>query len=481
MSNGAEDIFKTIFNPKSIAIFGASSNKAKSGTQYLEALMEVGYPGRLYPIHPKENEISGLNAYASIRDCPEPVDYAMFCVPAHLVPDLVEDCGANGVKAVQLFTAGFKESGEPDGIELEKKMVRIARRHGIRIIGPNCIGIYCPESRIPYGMVASPMEPGNVGFLSQSGGHAGRLIFGGFLQGLRFSKVISYGNGCDLNAVDFLKFFESDQNTKVIGAYLEGIEDVRPFFHLAKRISKEKPVVIWKGGQTDQGKKTLLSHTGSLAGSFNLWGQIMKQSGAVMVRDFEELSDTLLTFSNIPYVKGNRLIMITGLMGGGGGISVAGTDTSIQEGLDVISLSTELQERIVKLLPRKAGTILMNPIDTGSAMSLTVLKQIIEIAINETECNMILIQEYFDRMADFFGQETLFSFFTDLSDLGEKSDTPLALIWPPESSNAQGISLRLQIIEKGLTVYPSLRRGARAISNVIQYKGKILDGRKISE
>ncbi|MBW1888554.1 MAG: CoA-binding protein, partial [Deltaproteobacteria bacterium] len=450
MSNGVEDIFKTIFNPKSIAVFGASSNEAKSGTGYLQALMEVGYPGRLYPIHPKDNEILGLKAYASIRDCPEPVDYAMFCVPAHLVLDLVEDCGANGVKAMQLFTAGFKETGEPDGIELEKKMVRIARRHGIRIIGPNCIGIYCPESRIPYGMVASPMEPGDVGFLSQSGGHAGRIIFGGFLQGLRYSKVISYGNGCDLNAVDFLKFFESDQNTKVIGAYLEGIQNVRPFFQLAKKISR--------GGQTDQGKKILLSHTGSLAGSFKLWEQTMKQSGAVMVRDFEELSDTLLTFSNIPYVKGNRLIMTTGLMGGGGGISVAGTDTSIQEGLDVISLSTELQERIVNLLPIKAGTIVTNPIDTGSAMNLTVLRQIIEIVINETECNMILIQEFFDRMADFFGQDVLLSYFTDLSNLGEKSETPIVLVWPPEASTAQWISLRLQLIEKGITIYPSLRR-----------------------
>ena len=476
MSNGTDDIFKTIFNPKSIAVFGASSNKAKSGTRYLEALMEMGYPGRLYPIHPKENEISGLKAYASIRDCPEPVDYAMFCVPAHLVPDLVEDCGANGVKAMQLFTAGFKESGEPEGIELENKMVQIARRHGIRIIGPNCIGIYCPESRIPYGMVVSPLEPGDVGFLSQSGGHAGRLILGGFLQGLRFSKVISYGNGCDLNAVDFLKFFESDHSTKVIGAYLEGIQDVRPFFQLAKRISKEKPIVIWKGGQTDQGKKTLLSHTGSLAGSFNLWEQIMKQSGAVMVRDFEELSDTLLTFSNIPYVKGNRLIMLTGLMGGGGGISVAGTDTSIQEGLDVISLSSELQERIVKLLPRKAGTILTNPIDTGSAMNLTVLRQIIEIVIKETECNMIIIQEYFDRMADFFGQKAFHSFFKSLMDLGEKSNIPMVLVWPPEASTAQGISIRLQLIEEGITIYPSLRRAARAISNVIQYKGRILGG-----
>ena len=476
MSNGADDIFKTIFNPKSIAIFGASSNQAKSGTRYLEALMEMGYPGRLYPIHPKENEILGLKAYASIRDCPEPVDYAMFCVPAHLVPDLVEDCGANGVKAMQLFTAGFKESGEPEGIELEKKMVRIARRHGIRIIGPNCIGIYCPETRIPYGMAASPMEPGDVGFLSQSGGHAGRLIFGGSLQGLRFSKVISYGNGCDLNAVDFLEFFESDENTKVIGAYLEGIEDARPFFQLAKRISRNKPIVIWKGGQTDQGKKTLLSHTGSLAGSFNLWEQIMKQSGAVMVRDFEELSDTLLTFSNIPFLKGNHMIMTTGLMGGGGGISVAGTDTSIQEGLDVISLSTELQERIVKLLPRKAGTILTNPIDTGSAMNLTVLRQIIEIVISETECNMVFIQEFFDRMAVLFGQETVLSFFKDLSDLGEKSNTPIVLIWPPEASTAQWIPLRLQLIEEGSTVYPSLRRAARAISNVIQYKGRILDG-----
>ena len=478
MSNGSEDIFKTIFNPKSIAVFGASSNEIKSGSRYLKALIDSGYPGRLYPINPKEKEILGLEAYASIRDCPEPVDYAMFCVPAHFVPDLVEECGQNGVKAMQLFTAGFKETGEAEGIALEEKMVQVARRHGIRIIGPNCIGIYCPENRIPYGMGVSPMEPGAIGVLSQSGGHAGRIIMGGFLQGLRFSKVISYGNGCDLNAVDFLKFFESDPQTKVIGAYLEGMEDVRPFFELAKRISREKPIVIWKGGQTEQGSKTLLSHTGSLAGSFRLWEQGMKQSGAVMVSDFEELSDTLLTFSNIPYVKGNRVVMITGLMGGGGGISVAGTDTCVQEGLDMIALSPGLQESIVRLLPRKAGTILKNPIDMGSAMSLTVLRQIIDLVIRETACHMILIQEPFERLIDFFGREAFLSFFTELLDLGEETKIPVPLIWPPESSLPAGISFRLELIKKGLTVYASPQRAARAISNVIQYNRRISEGNK---
>ena len=468
MSNGSEDIFKTIFNPKSIAVFGASSNEMKSGTRYFKALIDSGYQGRLYPIHPKDDEVLGHKAYVSIRDCPEPVDYAMFCVPAHLVLGLVEDCGANGLKAMQLFTAGFKETGESEGIELEKKMVRNARRHGIRIIGPNCIGIYCPENRIPYGMGASPMEPGGVGVLSQSGGHAGRIIFSGFLQGLRFSKVISYGNGCDLKAVDFLKFFETDQHTKVIGAYIEGMEDVRPFCELTKRISKEKPIVIWKGGQTDRGKKTLLSHTGSMAGSIRLWRQTMKQSGVVMVRDFEELCDTLLSFSNIPYVKGNRTVMITGVMGGGGGISVAGTDICVQEGLDIIDFSAELQEGIVKLLPKKAGTILRNPIDMGATGSLMVMRQVIDFVLQETGCDVIIVQEHFDRMADIFGEESVHSFIKGLQDLSETSKTAIPLVWPPEASMPEGIARRLELIEKGSTVFASPRRAARAVSNVIQ-------------
>ena len=473
MSNGSEDIFKTIFNPKSIAVFGASANERKSGTMYLKALVDAGYKGRLYPIHPKDDEVFGHRAYASIRDCPEPVDYAMFCVPARLVPDLVEDCGANGVKAMQLFTAGFKETGEPEGIELEKKMIRIARRHGIRIIGPNCIGIFCPENRIPYGMGASAMDPGGVGVLSQSGGHAGRIIFGGFQQGLRFSKVISYGNGCDLNAVDFMKFFGTDQRTKTIGAYIEGMEDVRPFYELAKQISKEKPIVIWKGGQTDQGKKTLLSHTGSMAGSFRLWKQTMKQSGVVMVRDFEELCDTLLTFSNTPFVKGNRTIMITGVMGGGGGTCVSGTDICVQEGLDVIDLSTELQEGIVNLLPKKAGTILKNPIDMGAAMSLDVLRGVIDLVLRETACDMIIVQEQFDRMPQLFGKEKVLSFMMGLRELSETSKIPIPIVWSPEASAPEGIALRLEIIEKGVTLYASPRRAARAISNVIQYKKRM--------
>jgi len=472
MGTVSKDVFQAMFNPKSVAVFGASSNEVKSGSRYLNALIQSRYPGRIYPINPGEKEILGLKAYASIRDCPEPVDYAIFCVPARFVLDLVEDCGANGLKVMQLFTAGFRETGQSEGIALEQRLVQAARGYGIRVIGPNCIGVYCPENRIPYGLALSPMEPGNIGFLSQSGGNAGRLIFGGFLQGMRFSKVISYGNGCDLNAVDFLEYFGSDSKTEVIGAYIEGISWGRPFLELVKEISGRKPIVLWKGGQTPGGKRTLTSHTGSIAGSYRLWEDALKQCGGVVVRDFEELSDTLLAFSAFPYLRGNRVVITAGLMGGGGGISVEGTDLSIQEGLELVDFPKDLQEEVASLLPNRAGTILTNPIDFGSAMSLGVLKRVVETVLRETECDVILIQEFFDRMLGLASEDALLSFFAELSRLGEKSERPIIIVWPPEAANHEGFLLRLKLIERGVIVYPSIRRAARAISNVSSYRAR---------
>jgi acyl-CoA synthetase (NDP forming) len=470
MQREGKDIFQIIFHPESIAIFGASSNRMKSGFRYLNELIRAGFRGRIYPINPKEKEILGIKAYPSILECPESVDYAIFSVPARDVPRLIEECGQNGVKAIQLFTAGFRETGDPEGIYLEEEMVRIAKKHRIRIIGPNCIGIYCPESRIPYGPVPSPMEPGEVGFFSQSGGHAGRLITGGSIQGIRFSKVISYGNGCDLNAVDFLKYLGSDEKTRIIGAYLEGIEWSKPFFHLTREISKNKPIVIWKGGQTPQGVKTLLSHTGSIAGSYHIWEDALKQCGALVVKDFEELSDTLLALSKLKGIKGKRLIIATGLIGGGGGISVEGTDIAIQEGLDLINLSKDIQNRILKCLPRRAGTILSNPIDLGSPMEFDVLKRVLKICLTETDVDIIFIQEFFDRLIGSVPEGSLLSLFSEIYEMGMEYGRPIVIIWPPEASGPEGISLRLKIIEKGILVLPSMRRAARAVFKVVQYR-----------
>ncbi|MDY6844167.1 MAG: CoA-binding protein, partial [Thermodesulfobacteriota bacterium] len=289
-----------LFFTESIAVIGASSNRMKFGYKFFSALIEAGYKGRLYPINKNEDEILGHKTYPSILDVPERVDYAIFCIPAHYVAQATKECGEKGVRGIQLFTAGFKETESKEGIEREKLLVETAKKYGIRIIGPNCIGISCTESRISYGPMPIVGEPGPVSLFSQSGGHAGSLLRDGLQRGIKFNKIVSYGNGCDVNATELLEYFLGDSKTLIIGGYIEGLEDGRKFFEIAKKVSKIKPTIIWKGGMTDTGAKTAASHTGSISGSNLIWKNALKQTGIISVQGFEELADTLLGLSYLP-------------------------------------------------------------------------------------------------------------------------------------------------------------------------------------
>ena len=207
-----------ILHPRSIAVVGASSDPNNPiGQLWLRCAIDFGFGGELYPVNPKASDIMGLKCYPSIRDIPGPVDYAISLIPRHLVPQLLEDCGAKGVRTVHLFTAGFSETCEEEGIRLEEEVIRIAQNSGVRIIGPNCMGIYCPESGLSFNPNFSK-EGGGVGYISQSGGNARKLTESGGIRGLRFSKVISYGNASDLNEADFIEYLAHDPQTKVIAA-----------------------------------------------------------------------------------------------------------------------------------------------------------------------------------------------------------------------------------------------------------------------
>jgi acyl-CoA synthetase (NDP forming) len=221
-----------------------------------------------------------VSEQAAKSNLPGPVDYVVSCVPAWQTPELLEDCRASGVKVVQLYMAGFSETGQGEGIELQKQLVEMARRGRLRLIGPNCMGVYCPSSGMSFSL-DFPREPGNIGLLCQSGGNAIYLIRSGAARGLRFSKAISYGNACDLNECDILEYLADDPETKVIAAYLEGTTDGRRLADVLAEAASAKPVVIYKGGYTEAGSRAAASHTGAMAGSQAIWDGVIRQAGAI--------------------------------------------------------------------------------------------------------------------------------------------------------------------------------------------------------
>ena len=363
MSSTVSDL-EQIFHPRSVSIIGASSREGSFGRMFLEGLIRIGFR-EIYPVHPRETELLGLKAYQSIKDIPHDVDIAILMTPPDSTLQVVQDCAEKGMKGIIVFTAGFGEKGA-EGKKIEQEICRVARSKSIRVIGPNSIGIYCPTSKLltfPQGLMHDiTTEGGSVGSFAHSGSFVDYLTHILTKKGIRFSKVISCGNECDLNAVDFLEYFGQDEETKIIISYLEGIKDGRRFFQLAREITKEKPIIVWKGGATELGAKAAISHTGSLAGAKHVWEAMFEQAGIISVRSFEEIVDCLSCLYRLPLPKGRRIAVVAGM----GGTNVGTTDNCIELGLEMARLSGETLERLAQLLP-PVGTSVGNPTDIGVA------------------------------------------------------------------------------------------------------------------
>lgn len=257
VKNKREEL-EEIFHPRSIAVVGASNNPDSSGFLYMDYLLQGGYPGRLYPINPRGEKILGIQSYPNLDDVPGEVDYVICCIAAESVPDMLRQCGRKGVKAAQLYTARLTETGQEKARELEQIIGEEAKRQGVRLIGPNCTGLFYPKERITT-QYDFCMEPGSVGAACQSGGISWEFSRHAALRGVRFSKVIGYGNALDLNESDFLEYFAQDEETDLIALYIEGVREGRRFFRALRETSRIKPVIILKGGKTGAGRKRAFS------------------------------------------------------------------------------------------------------------------------------------------------------------------------------------------------------------------------------
>jgi acyl-CoA synthetase (NDP forming) len=313
-----------------VAVVGASTNPDSPGHDYVRSLLDFGYGGAIYPVNPRATELLGLKAYPSLGDVPGDVDYVICCIPSEGVLGVVDECRAKGARVLQLFTGRFSETGRSEGVRLERELMRRIRAAGLRVIGPNCMGVYYPAGGLSF-RPDLPKEPGGVAFLSQSGNNAVELILHAAVRGLRFGKVVSYGNAADLDVPDFLSFLAGDPETEVIAAYLEGVHDGRRFLAALRSAADAKPVVILKAGRTAAGARSAVSHTAALAGSHAVWWGALRQAGALQVDTLEEAIDMLAAFSFLrrPRRLGGRRV---GVVGGGGGRSVQSADACAEAG-----------------------------------------------------------------------------------------------------------------------------------------------------
>ncbi len=354
-----------LFYPRSVAVVGPPRGM-KMGKVFLMGLKEQGFSGLIYPVHPNAVEIDGIRAYPSLAAIPGPVDLAIVLVAHELALPVVRECAAKKVKGVVLFTAGYRETGTEEGRRLEDELVRIARSGGVRLIGPNCMGLYCPESGLSYFPQMST-QPGHLGVISHSGSLTNILGRIAPQRGLRFSKVVSLGNECDLNSTDFLAYLGSDPKTEVIGAYLEGIKDGRRFMQVLSQASSRKPVILWKVGLTQEGSRAAASHTGAVAGAREVWEAAVLQGGGVTAGGFEDWVDALVAFSFFSHGIGHRVAIISGP----GGLAVAAAEACGKEGLRLAELSHGTEAALAEFVPR-IGTSLRNPIDVGMSASIDI-------------------------------------------------------------------------------------------------------------
>jgi acyl-CoA synthetase (NDP forming) len=350
--------FTPLFQPRAVAVLGASASSVTMANTFLRRMKAYGYPGGLYPIHPKATELEGLQAYPSLAEAPEPIDYAYVALGANRVPGVLAEAGGR-VKFAQVLSSGFGETEE--GRALEEELVTAARAGGCRVIGPNCLGLYSPRGRVTF-PVNPPEQVGTVGIISQSGGLGTDIIKRGQWRGLGFSGVVTVGNSADLGPVDLMEYYFADPQTRVVGLYLEGVKDGRRLFELMRSPRATKPVVILKGGRSPQGNAAAASHTGALAGDQRAWEALSRQTPCALVSSVDEFIDALLAFQNLA-LRPDRPTRNVVLFGNGGGTGVLATDYFAELGLDIHPFG-EATRTTLEALRLPPGTSVANPIDT---------------------------------------------------------------------------------------------------------------------
>jgi len=376
---------KEFFKPSSIAVIGASRDERKLGFGILKNIIDGGFGGKIYPVNPKADSILNLKCFKSVSSIPDSVDLAVIVIPSQFVCDVAEECGKKGVKGVIVISAGFKEVGE-EGRKREERLVEIVKKYGMRLVGPNCLGIIDPVNNLNASFAFDMPPKGKIAFITQSGALGTAVLDWACKEKVGLSKFVSFGNKADVSEIDLIRYLSEDEDTNVILLYIEGIKDGRKFIEVAKEVSMKKPVIALKSGTTSQGVKAVSSHTGSLAGSDKAYDAAFLQSGVIRVYSVEELFDTALAFSYQPLIKGEKIGIITNA----GGPSIMAVDATEKSGLEVAQLSDETKEYLKSFLPPAANT--NNPVDVlGDALADTYGKALRKLISDNSVDGVIAI------------------------------------------------------------------------------------------
>jgi acyl-CoA synthetase (NDP forming) len=470
---GVTPTLDEVFCPQGVAVVGASAFNLSFAELVVHSLKEAEFPA-IFPVNPKYKEVLGLPCYASLTDIPGAVDHVIVNIPAESVLKLLDDCAAKRVKSVHFFTAGFGETGDAERAELERAMLVKAKAGGFRIIGPNCVGLYVPKSRL-VNNINSPLEPGPIAFISQSGGHAQNLPDYSRARGLRFSKVVSYGNALDVNESELLDYFSRDPETEIIAAYIEGVKDGQRFMRVLAETAAQKPVVIYKGGRTDAGRRAAYGHTASMTSSVAIFDALCRQVKAIQVDDVEEMIDVLTALRFV-----HPLPRDTGaaLMGAGGGPSVLASDEMEKEGLRVPCLSPAVQAELKQSLP-VAGSIFINPLDALNLIAPEAISTVMQVIGRVPGIHMLIYHLGFHPISNWgLGRLSLENFVKPaigvMREAMRKTGKPVLLaLRPPQGLEGMTEFLAAQqaFVGAGFPVFYSTRQLARAMVRVIAWNG----------
>lgn len=456
-----------LFYPRSIAVIGASSTPGKWGFNILNRLITSSFQASIYPVHRSADEIQGLRVYRSLSEIHGPIDLVVIAVPPEGVPKAMQECADNGVKVAIIITAGFKETG-PAGAELESEVLRLAKSGGVRIVGPNCNGHFNTAIDL-FTINERGVRPGSLGIVSQSGNMGMYIMEHAGNRGAGFSKYVSSGNEADLAIEDYLEYLSQDEQTRVICAYIESIKDGRRFLDVAKRVSKQKPIVAIKVGRSAEGARAALSHTGALSGLDTVHDAVFRQAGVIRVEEVDHVIDVALALIRRPLPPGRRVGIVTI----GGGFGAVAADACRRYGLEVPPLRQETIQKLDKYLPPRWSH--SNPVDMagevtgsygcmGTLLKADYIDAVLAIGTVGFPVDLDIdpsAQEYARRMS-----EAELELVEGLIQRIDKYQKPVIIAAPVGGVKSPAVA---KLAQNGIYTYRSPEDGVRAISHLVRY------------
>jgi acyl-CoA synthetase (NDP forming) len=465
------DKLTSLFRPNSVAIVGASDSPLKISYCCVESLTEGGFAGRIFPVNPSKSEVRGLATYRAIEDIPCEVDMAVIVVPAHLVPAALEGCARKGIGAAVIITAGFKETGTESGIRLQNDLVGIADRTGIRVLGPNTVGLVSPHVGLNATFMPSLKDVGRggVAMVCQSGGVCAFLLHAAINEHLGVSLALSLGNRANLDFGDIIEYLDTDPQTRAIALHVEGVDNPMDLMEVAGNVARRKPIVVYKpeGSFLDE---AAYSHTGALAGSYQVFRAAFEQAGIVFAEDTGELLDVAKAMAFYPPPRGNRVAILS-LQAGPG---IIASSKCQRHGLLLADLSPRVREKLTKLA--QTPSFSRNPIDLAGGFGQSVdglrkWQDILRLVLEDESVDAVVLSTVYHTL-DLPFVESVVGLARD-----EGLAKPLIMCRDSPLGIARGEIAKLE--ENGIPVYPSVERAVRALAGLVRY-GHLIGGQRAS-